>query len=1091
MAEHDDLEEARHEVLAENTAQAVCKHLKKLVNGAVRYRKRWIWELLQNARDAAPPQGVQVFLEHDGTCLQFRHDGVPFTRKSIAHLIYHGSTKHDLSDPIGQFGTGFMTTHLISRQIHVQGLLNDGRQFSFDLNRDGETADELTSAMDKSWADFVKSLLPVTPADNGVTTQYVYPVTEEVGNVVGDGVADLERHAPFLLAFNPKIKSVQTATHGMSSTIWNERAEPLAERIDRVVIRRQVSGVDGDSRYLAVMSAAEVSVAVELRKSGDGWGVTASRQTPRLFVAFPLAGSEDFCLPVAINSLHFEPGEDRDSLELNGDSPTNRSNMSLMEKACDLIARLAIFAAKEKWVSSPILALIPEFKEREWLNSDWMKRTLCERIIEPIRDADVLMNADGILIAPKQAWIPVSSEGVTSEDIWAVAKQLRAAKSKLPTQADAVAWADNLLSWSKLQSKTAESFEESFGLTKLCELVQSSGTVAKIREALADFDPISWLNQLHRLLAKSGRMAAFDEFRILPDQNGDLKTRKELKHDEGIDGDLKTIAAAIGMDPRSKLLDTQIRLDEILRNLESKTTDDLLNEALLKLGELAKSEPCKDAFRRSSPSLFAWLLSHGRDARLDGFPVFTQAHHEDKEAVCFLKPRKAEDDDIPLGPTGTWPELARPYKFLFPSRYIISDDYLSATNPDGWARLAAQNYFRLSPVYRVREHIETFIPDAPLPEKEEKGKKVRHRSKEVVDVSAIAFLKRDGAGLDAVRSSKPKALAFLKFLIEFVLVDDSLAFEARDAACECGDTHRYFPASWLNPVWENRWVPLGDNKRSPATAESLALLVKEDEALANALTQGGGVKLLGALKISLADLLLRTVADEEKDRVAYIGSMSEIVKVSNHDPEKARQIVAELSQSPELVDEILKRRVRRERVKRNQAIGATVEALFKEVLEAKGLRVSRTGVGSDFEVENDVSHDGQEILLTVEGGTTSYLVEVKATTREAVKMTVTQAKTATEQQRRFVLCMVMLPEGEITKDAVAQSSRFVPDIGIRLEPIWDRYAGLEATKASATRPADGIELVVTDSQTRFAIDDTVWASGLTLDHAAEHFMGLG
>ena len=156
----DELNDARHEVLAENTAQAVHKHLSKLFQEEARFRSRWVWELLQNARDASPEDGVSLRLIQEPHRVVFRHSGVPFTHKSVAHLICHGSTKYDLSDSgaIGQFGTGFLTTHLISKTVEVKGRTDDGRQFRFLLDRRGSNADELKGAMDASWEAFIRSL---------------------------------------------------------------------------------------------------------------------------------------------------------------------------------------------------------------------------------------------------------------------------------------------------------------------------------------------------------------------------------------------------------------------------------------------------------------------------------------------------------------------------------------------------------------------------------------------------------------------------------------------------------------------------------------------------------------------------------------------------------------------------------------------------------------------------------------------------------------------------------------------------------------------------------------------------------------------
>jgi hypothetical protein len=153
--------DARHEVLTDSNAQTVRNYLKRLFQEEARFRSRWIWELLQNARDASSAQGVRVWLTLKPDRVVFQHDGLPFNYKNIAHLIYHGTTKFELSesgvDPIGQYGTGFLTTHLISKTVSVRGTLADKKRFDFLLDRRGDTADELKAAMDASWSRFESS----------------------------------------------------------------------------------------------------------------------------------------------------------------------------------------------------------------------------------------------------------------------------------------------------------------------------------------------------------------------------------------------------------------------------------------------------------------------------------------------------------------------------------------------------------------------------------------------------------------------------------------------------------------------------------------------------------------------------------------------------------------------------------------------------------------------------------------------------------------------------------------------------------------------------------------------------------------------
>ena len=149
MLADERLNNARDEALVENTAQAVYKDLTKLFREEPRFRSRWVWELLQNARDASSEEGVCVWLIDEPHRVVFKHSGVPFSDKNIAHLIYHGSTKDE--GDMGEFGSGFLTTHLISKTVTVKGRLEDGREFHFTLDRRGGNADELKVAMDKSW----------------------------------------------------------------------------------------------------------------------------------------------------------------------------------------------------------------------------------------------------------------------------------------------------------------------------------------------------------------------------------------------------------------------------------------------------------------------------------------------------------------------------------------------------------------------------------------------------------------------------------------------------------------------------------------------------------------------------------------------------------------------------------------------------------------------------------------------------------------------------------------------------------------------------------------------------------------------------
>src|SRR5690349_16387369 len=83
--------------------------------------RRWIWELIQNAKDVHHPGGVDILVQLvKDLKVVFKHNGKPFSADNIRFLIEQISTKDRNKDEdgnrktTGKFGTGFLTTHLLS-----------------------------------------------------------------------------------------------------------------------------------------------------------------------------------------------------------------------------------------------------------------------------------------------------------------------------------------------------------------------------------------------------------------------------------------------------------------------------------------------------------------------------------------------------------------------------------------------------------------------------------------------------------------------------------------------------------------------------------------------------------------------------------------------------------------------------------------------------------------------------------------------------------------------------------------------------------------------------------------------------------------
>ena len=353
MEATDNLDLVCDEVVYDNNAQEVSKKLEDLDNRRDLLVSRWIWELLQNARGLAGSQPeLKVEIAHDGQHLTFRHNGPAFEEREIAHLIFHGSTKTNPRD-IGRFGSGFITTHLISRRVRVRGSLSDGRPFDFELNREGKDPAELRSAMDRSKDQLRLSLSQAPPkVPDPYTTEYIYPLVDDaIRAVVVKGIQALTASAAYIFAFNPMLRSLKITTQDSPIDMEQEPLERLQPNTRRLALK---TNGQQSSQWLVATCDEDVSAAILLEVKDGTASVKPPTDVARLFLAFPLNGTETLCIPLVLNSELFVPPEDRDGIYLGvAQNEANQKNMDLFTGGCRRIITLASLAAQQAGPTPP------------------------------------------------------------------------------------------------------------------------------------------------------------------------------------------------------------------------------------------------------------------------------------------------------------------------------------------------------------------------------------------------------------------------------------------------------------------------------------------------------------------------------------------------------------------------------------------------------------------------------------------------------------------------------------------------------------------------------------------------------------------
>ena len=593
-----------------------------------------------------------------------------------------------------------------------------------------------------------------------------------------------------------------------------------------------------------------------------------------------------------------------------------------------------------------------------------------------------------------------------------------------------------------------------------------------------DVSGIDWLDQLHEFLVKNGLAEVMREYRIVPSQAGFLRSLQNLHRDDDIDEELKSIADLMD-DYKQWKVRRELRnsdLTVVAGEIGKGAWDNeyIVGELIKKLKEQSEDVP-DDNFAQASLRLFAWVCGQNSFNLLRDFPVFSE--QGDSESRRVIKLVHDSDDEVrTLAPAKAWPEDLQLFSDLFPQRHIIANDFFDvAPCPGVWLALDEAGFCTRDVITKREVNLRTFLPNEPLTEAE-------HETADCVGVTDIAFFAREDIGIMArVRQSQRLSRIFWRFLTEWMTVYDAAGLEPHEAKCVCGESHRYYPAQWLGPLRRNIWVPLSANKRVQVSAQALADLLRgsgwEPSSLNGNLV---AVKLLEAIGITRFDLVRAFVAETEEERRQQDRILTGILDAAAGKMERLNQAqrYIEYLKDDEALPQVLEERQSQRRVVReNQNLGKQVEELVRKSLEKHEFVVTRKPIGSDYEIEHDALEGEEESGIEVEGSNRKWLVEVKATRGQAVRMTEKQANTARDKGNKFLLCVVPLEgvQPELTVEEVSARMKLVQNIGPLVAPLCDNLNGFrKLEKAITTDETSAVQLIVDAGTVRVQVAAPVW-----------------
>ena len=1122
-----EFDNARIQQTTQNDARRILQRVLAAQQNPTRAAIRWPFELIQNAHDAGPRDGddrVQINFVLREDRLTVSHTGKPFVAQELAALLSGGSSKEfDSEETTGRFGTGFLVTHSVSTQVDVEGVLTaqEGSEvFRIQLVRDGDE-----ESIKKNIEQANESLENAEPAleawiSSNPTASFIYH--NPSSDVVRRGLDRLEQTLPYLYATCSKLGRVEIQRFGEAKSFEPECLYKSNEgEFDIYKTQVNISTANSSSMVSAVRigpADGQSALLTVLEHCGDDelQVLVPTEGFARVFVKFPVAGTDFLPLNVALEG-NFAISEERDGIAMND------ADKTAIDAALSAFPTLIQHAVESGWRDAHKLAsLAPptrtfsgeaESGELQWWN-EIVLQTATQTASKPLVQTELgllpALSEQGreFVSFPVPAIAADATESIDYDTFHAVVGGVT--ELNLPSMEVGESWGEIARKWGQTGVPV-----DRLGLSELTDWLKGKGNL--VSDLPIHGDSYSWLAQLFLLAADMKDQNVRDMVNgLLPNQHGEFRNTDDeyLYADGGISLEVKEIASALGQDIRPNLLHDAMEqalmapgyemANDLARNLLDEIDGGEYSESKaieLILDQLAKVLPNDGQFDDDTrlPALTASsrMIVHIADnedvQRLRRCPLLTVAGR-----IVYL----SGSQQI-LAPARYWPESAQPYAELYAENRLLSDSYC---DEDGLASsleaLIAVGLVVAAPLFEGRR---AELADVNLLREMSQG--------EPDTVGAIVRDARFGQiaflATDLVQRCGENA-ELAKLLLGFVLnvaarEDQSWREMGSFAGNRTGErvSLTLNRAIWPFELKVRSWIPV----KAP-DADAIAPMPANESNLREILDPSwlkgnrDAVDLLHQVfGFRQLTLLLDSFGTEIEGDLVELLQYPELVKAAANNPDavrfaselkdtdvtldSVRDFVKDAAEDERLLEHLANRREQRRLVHENQNLGAIIETLVRDNLKIAGFFVRRTGIGSDFEIALETGHLAN---LHITREKQSWLVEVKATRDQRVRMTDTQAETAVNEGNRFLLCVVPVESGDSDPQAadIWPNMRFVAGLDDRLANLCNDLGDFEDMRADITADAvTGVQLEISPGPARVRVASSVWEDdGFPLDELA-------
>jgi len=652
VKEPDSVKKARSKVFHKMYVANVRNRLRQLNEPTENDCKRWVWELIQNAKDSISSDKTRLTIDIKLIVKEnqvvFKHNGSPFTADAQQALLYkYSEGKENDSESTGRFGTGFLTTHTLSKIVSILGELYETdrttRSFSTTLYRDGLDESDLLDGLVKM-EDSTEYDIPY----DGWTTFTYYLKTPQNQNALKLGLENFIQNIAQVMLFCKELNTVELDDNGQIIKFIRKEPQELSNNIflsefeinnrTRRFIHKYIEKHSEElTKRFKTDRNLRLMAAIEIDKENN---LVENETSPSHFCVLPLVGSEKHIMPIYLNSPDFEPDSERESLILIGEDmladkqviSEGGINRLILKKSIELYDSLVLFLSTSDFHRLHLLAKglkrVPDFEKS--FNKDWFEKEMIlpnrevlkkYAIVETKNGNQNLFNNDDT----PNIIIPQGNKEVRQK-IYSLASELF--PKSLPLEKYASNWAH--LAWSDCGLFEKEDF---------CQLVADKQNASN----LPSYD---WVNRFLSFIKEEDE-TLLKKYALVPNSNGDLISLEDETFSEGVEltDYMLDVLSNLGEDLAPSLLNKNITTITLPIKIDKKRIAEKINEqveAIIKDTNMSDDETTEKLL-----PLLNTIPTNETNHNKEFIEKQTQVHNFAKSLYSNLKITENISDDIP------------------------------------------------------------------------------------------------------------------------------------------------------------------------------------------------------------------------------------------------------------------------------------------------------------------------------------------------------------------------------------------------------------------------------------------------------------